>query len=113
MNANDLHVAANLASLNEIITEMVQASADGTLAEPEYAELVRDTLRQHSHSLGFKFQGESPPGAEGMQQVGWDYSGQPRQPYRGHTAPAGTGVSGVRPAGIRPPGSGDTPADAH
>lgn len=72
MNNRDIAVAANLASLNEIITEMVQASADGTRADTEFAALIRDVLRQHSHSLGFKFQGESPPGAPtgGMQQTG-------------------------------------------
>ena len=85
MDANDLCVAANLDSLNEIITELAQALQTGAAVEPEYAEIVRTTLRQHSHSLGFRFQGESPPGAEGMQMAGWG------RPYRGHIAPVETG----------------------
>jgi hypothetical protein len=51
-------VGANLASLNEIIAEMMQALADHGVGEQEFADLVRVTLRDHSHSLGWAFQGE-------------------------------------------------------
>ena len=50
-------IAANLASLNEIMTEVVaHTSPDGT-----FIGLVRDTLRNHSWALGFEFQGERVP----------------------------------------------------
>lgn len=55
-------LAANLASLNEIVTELVRASADGMRADPEFAVLVRDTLREHSRALGYVFQGERGTG---------------------------------------------------
>jgi hypothetical protein len=85
-------VMANLASLNEIVTELVQASADGTRAEPEFAELVRDTLRQHTHALGFRFQGEIPPGAERKPMAGWERRDrQVRQVRREYIAPVETG----------------------
>jgi hypothetical protein len=50
-------VKANLASLNEIIAELTAVVAE----DPEFAELVRTTLRNHSWSLGFEFQGERAP----------------------------------------------------
>jgi hypothetical protein len=47
-------IAANLASLNEIIAEMTAVVSD----DPEFAALVRETLRDHSHALGFSFMGD-------------------------------------------------------
>jgi hypothetical protein len=52
-------VGANLASLNEIITEMVARVSP----DPAFAALVRDLLREHSWSLGYAFQGERNYGA--------------------------------------------------
>jgi hypothetical protein len=45
-------VAANLASLNEIVAEMT-ARVSG---DPEFTTMVRELLRGHSHALGFRFQ---------------------------------------------------------
>lgn len=53
-------MAANLASINEILAEMVSAAA-----APEFAEVAVTTLRDHSWRLGFTFQGARPP-------AGWD-----------------------------------------
>jgi hypothetical protein len=50
-------VAANLASLNEIIAELVTAGCD----DPGFAQMTRDLLRDHSWSLGFQFQGQQAP----------------------------------------------------
>jgi hypothetical protein len=47
-------ITANLASLNEIIAEMT-AKVSG---DPEFIAMVRRTLRDHSHALGFKFEGD-------------------------------------------------------
>lgn len=47
-------VRANLASLNEIMAEMTAVASD----DPDFATLVRDLLRDHSHALGFEFQGD-------------------------------------------------------
>lgn len=47
-------IAANLASLNEIIAELTAVVSD----DPEFAVLVRETLREHSHLIGFSFQGD-------------------------------------------------------
>ena len=55
-------VSANLASLNELITELVRAAADHGWTEPEFADMVRDNLQNHSHALGFSFQGIPPDG---------------------------------------------------
>jgi hypothetical protein len=52
-------VGANLASLNEIITEMVARVSP----DPAFAAMVRDLLREHSWSLGYPFQGEHNYGA--------------------------------------------------
>jgi hypothetical protein len=58
MNEKTLQViAGNLASLNEILTEITAAVSE----DPQFVTLVRDTLRGHSHALGFRFQGERPP----------------------------------------------------
>jgi hypothetical protein len=51
----DWLIAANLASLNEIVTELVQAGSP----DPEFQRLVRDLLRDHSWALGVPFQGEA------------------------------------------------------
>jgi hypothetical protein len=48
---------ANLASLNDIITEVVQALADHGWSDPEFAGVVRRQLQQHSHELGYEHQG--------------------------------------------------------
>jgi hypothetical protein len=45
-------VAANLASLNEIVAEMTARFSD----DPEFTTMVRELLRGHSHALGFRFQ---------------------------------------------------------
>lgn len=47
-------IAANLASLNEIVAEMTAVVS----GDPEFIALVRRTLRDHSHALGFKFEGD-------------------------------------------------------
>jgi hypothetical protein len=47
-------IAANLATLNEIIAELTVVVSD----DPQFAALVRETLRDHSHALGFSFQGD-------------------------------------------------------
>lgn len=57
----NIEIAANLASLNEIIAEVTQALADHGLAETEFAKVTRNTLREHSHALGFEFAGEPVP----------------------------------------------------
>jgi len=50
-------VMANLASLNEIAAELVDAVSD----DPEFAEMTRTVLKDHSWQFGFEFQGERPP----------------------------------------------------
>ena len=52
-----LKIKANLASLNEIITEMVAVVGKDT----DFNEMVRKVLRDHSWALGFEFQGQCPP----------------------------------------------------
>lgn len=49
-------VTKNLASLNEIVAELVTAISD----DPDFIELTRGVLREHSWKLGFSFQGEQP-----------------------------------------------------
>lgn len=49
-------VTRNLASINEILMEVVDATA-----EPEFAEVVRAMLSGHSWRLGFAFQGQGAP----------------------------------------------------
>lgn len=58
-------IAANLASLNEVVTELVAASSP----DPEYRRLVRDLLRDHSWSLGIEFQGERGDQQEAAQRL--------------------------------------------
>lgn len=53
-------IKANLASLNEIVAELVDAVSD----DPEFAQLTRDKLRDHSWALGYEFQGEAGPAGE-------------------------------------------------
>jgi hypothetical protein len=56
LSGDDLEeIKANLASLNEVIGELVGAAS----ADPAYRQMVRDTLRSHSRSLGFTFQEEA------------------------------------------------------
>lgn len=50
-------VRANLSSLNDIITEVVQALADHGWSDPEFAGVVARQMRQHSHALGYEHQG--------------------------------------------------------
>jgi hypothetical protein len=50
-------VGANLASLNEIMTEVVAAVSP----DPEFVDMVRGVLRTHSFALGYQFQGETRP----------------------------------------------------
>jgi hypothetical protein len=47
-------MAANLASLNEIVMELVDQSP---AADDPFAATARHLLTEHSHALGFKFQG--------------------------------------------------------
>ena len=49
-------IAANLASLNELAAELTAAVSD----DPEFVQMTRTTLRDHSWSLGYEFQGERP-----------------------------------------------------
>jgi len=51
-------VASNLASLNELVAELVGALADRGISDPEFADMVRRIFRDHSHRLGFEFRGE-------------------------------------------------------
>jgi hypothetical protein len=46
-------LAANLATLNEIMAEMTAVVSD----DPDFVGLVRQNLRDHSHAIGFEFQG--------------------------------------------------------
>lgn len=50
-------LAANLASLNEVVAELAQARAI-TEDQQEWADVVCRSLREHSWSLGFEFQGQ-------------------------------------------------------
>ncbi len=56
-------IKVNLASLNEIIAEMVFVVGK----DQGFNEMVRNTLRDHSWSLGFEFQGQRAP-------VAWERS---------------------------------------
>jgi hypothetical protein len=47
-------IRANIAGLNEIIAEMAVKVSD----DPGFAAMTRELLRDHSHALGFEFQGE-------------------------------------------------------
>jgi hypothetical protein len=49
-------ISANLASLNEIVMELVDHVSD----DPEFRTVVRDVLRQATWNLGFEFQGQPP-----------------------------------------------------
>jgi hypothetical protein len=51
-------VLENLVSLNDIVTEMVRAMANGDVPDAAYVAVVRDTLTKHTHSLGFRTQEE-------------------------------------------------------
>jgi hypothetical protein len=75
MDDRTWELAKNLASLNEIVAEMVTATAD----DHEFAELVRNTLRDHSWAMGFEFQGQRPPAdpepqshIRAQDRPGWD-----------------------------------------
>lgn len=57
-------ITANLASLNEIVTELAATSPD-----PEFRRQVRDLLRDHSWSLGIEFQGERGDQQEAAQRL--------------------------------------------
>jgi hypothetical protein len=50
-------VKRNLASLNEVIAEMVAKVSD----DPKFTAMTRAILRRHSWELGFAFQDEHPP----------------------------------------------------
>lgn len=47
-------VAGNLATLNEVIAEMTSRVS----GDPGFTALVRDLLRNHSHEIGYQFQGD-------------------------------------------------------
>jgi hypothetical protein len=47
-------IAANIATINEVLAELTVVVSD----DPEFSALVRETLRDHSHALGFSFQGD-------------------------------------------------------
>ena len=53
-------VDANLASLNEIVSQMMAALVEHGIGDSDFAGLVRTTLRDHSWALGFDFEGERP-----------------------------------------------------
>lgn len=56
MNGEQLEkIAANLASLNEIVTELAVQVGDEA-----FGELALTTLRNHSFGLGYSFQGARP-----------------------------------------------------
>ena len=57
------HVAANLASLNEIMAELVEQAIQIGV-EPQFARMTRGKLRDHSWALGYEFQGERGPAGE-------------------------------------------------
>lgn len=62
-------VAANLASLNELIAEVVGKLGDLSMADPAFVRMATDVLRGHSLALGYQFQGErftwdAPPAPE-------------------------------------------------
>jgi hypothetical protein len=48
-------VAANLASLNELVAEIVDEMTVRGIGDREFADLVTRTLREHTWSLGFEF----------------------------------------------------------
>jgi hypothetical protein len=50
-------VAANLASLNEIVTEMTAVVSQ----DPVFRDMVLTVLRNHTWKLGFEFQGSPAP----------------------------------------------------
>jgi len=52
----DNPVHQNLASLNEIMAEVVKAVS----ADPSFVTETRSVLRNHSHAIGFEFQGQRP-----------------------------------------------------
>jgi hypothetical protein len=52
-------VAANLASLNEIVTELAVK-----LGDELFGQVARTVLREHTHAIGYHFQGEPPPGVD-------------------------------------------------
>lgn len=54
-------VVRNLASLNEIISELAMGISTGKTSDPEWSELVLTTLREHNWRLGFEFHGVRPP----------------------------------------------------
>lgn len=53
-------IAANLASLNEIVTEVTAAVS----TDPGFAETVVTVLRDHTWKLGFEFQGTPAPASQ-------------------------------------------------
>lgn len=53
-------VAANLASLNEIVAEILLSLERGEAPDPEYVTVAVDVLRRHSHDLGYEFMGDVP-----------------------------------------------------
>jgi hypothetical protein len=63
------HMAANLASLNEIIAELVAKVSD----DPAFIEFTTGLLAGHSWSLGYTFQGQrgEPPESIKRPPGGW------------------------------------------
>jgi hypothetical protein len=60
-------VVVNLASLNEIVSELMTGLSDDSNPTREFAHVVRNALAGHSGSLGFTFQGEfhtDPPSGD-------------------------------------------------
>lgn len=53
-------LAANLASLNEIVSALFSGLALGETVDEAYANLVWQKLREHSWQLGFAFNEERP-----------------------------------------------------
>lgn len=54
-------IAANVASLNEIVSALVSAVATGETVDESWANLVFETLREQNWRLGFAFNEERPP----------------------------------------------------
>lgn len=50
-------VAADLVSLNDLAAELIAAVA----ADPDFAGMVSDILRDHTWALGYTWRGTSPP----------------------------------------------------
>lgn len=53
-------ILANLATLNEIMSDLFNGWLSGEKPDPEYVELVTETLKEHNWKLGFRFRDQKP-----------------------------------------------------